>query len=133
MLSYVFVNANEYVCSGWGANTDWYKNILTNPQVTVQVGNKVYSAKAYRIDNLDVYTEIINEIFETGGDSHFASWLEYFDIDFNQQDMIAKRDRLYLVGFLKNDDIGPRPLPMNLKWVWGAIILLLIGTWLVLK
>lgn len=40
-----------YVVSGWGKNTDWYKNVLRNPRVTIQFGNEVLDAKAIPVDN----------------------------------------------------------------------------------
>ena len=32
------------VAPGWGGNTDWYKNVLHNPHVTVQVGRRKFHA-----------------------------------------------------------------------------------------
>lgn len=34
------------IAAGWGGNTDWYRNLLANPQVTIQVGNRKFSAIA---------------------------------------------------------------------------------------
>ena len=34
------------VSPGWGGNTDWYKNVLHNPHVTVQVGSRKFEAVA---------------------------------------------------------------------------------------
>jgi deazaflavin-dependent oxidoreductase (nitroreductase family) len=34
------------VSPGWGGNTDWYKNVLHNPQVMVQVGRRKFTAVA---------------------------------------------------------------------------------------
>ena len=133
MLSFVSLDGREYVCSGWGAKTDWYKNILANPQVTVQVGQKIYSAKARRIQEIDEYTQIAQEMFATGGDTHFASWLESFGIEHNLQDMIAKKERLYLVAFDENKETSPPPMPVDLKWVWGVIVAILFIIWLVAR
>jgi deazaflavin-dependent oxidoreductase (nitroreductase family) len=38
-----------YVASGWGEKSDWYKNIMANPSVTIQVKNKKYKAVAERV------------------------------------------------------------------------------------
>jgi deazaflavin-dependent oxidoreductase (nitroreductase family) len=38
-----------YVASGFGERSQWYRNILANPQVTVQVGNRVMAARAERL------------------------------------------------------------------------------------
>ncbi len=40
-----------YIVSGWGKNTDWYKNVLQNPRVTIQLGSEVLDAKAIPVDN----------------------------------------------------------------------------------
>lgn len=40
-----------YVVSGWGKNTDWYKNVMQNPRVTIQLGSEVLDAKAIPVDN----------------------------------------------------------------------------------
>jgi deazaflavin-dependent oxidoreductase (nitroreductase family) len=34
------------VSPGWGGNTDWYKNVLNNPTVAVQVGRRTFNALA---------------------------------------------------------------------------------------
>jgi deazaflavin-dependent oxidoreductase (nitroreductase family) len=34
------------VASGWGARSDWYRNIQKTPRVTVTLGNRTWAAKA---------------------------------------------------------------------------------------
>lgn len=133
MLSYVQVGEREYVCSGWGAGTDWYKNILENPHVTVQVGHGIYGAKARRVQDNEEFKRIADAMFETGGDSHFASWLESFEIELDLQDMINKKDRLYLVAFDWSEETCPPPMPVDLKWIWGVMILIPVCIWLLVR
>ena len=38
-----------YVASGWGEKSNWYKNIVANPNVTIQVKNKRVKAVAERV------------------------------------------------------------------------------------
>lgn len=66
-------------------------------------------------------------MFETGGDLHFAAWLELFGINNDQQDVIDKRDRLYIVTFDLNEETGPPPMSVDLKWIWGVIVLFVVG------
>lgn len=66
MLSYVWASEKQYVCSGWGTRSDWYQNIQTNPIITVQVGQRVYTAIARRIDGLEEYKKVVDEIFKEG-------------------------------------------------------------------
>jgi deazaflavin-dependent oxidoreductase (nitroreductase family) len=40
-------SANAYlIASGFGKKSDWYRNILKTPQITIQVGNKKMAAVA---------------------------------------------------------------------------------------
>ncbi|MBX3049927.1 MAG: nitroreductase family deazaflavin-dependent oxidoreductase [Caldilineaceae bacterium] len=40
--------ANTYrVASGFGAKSDWYRNVCTTPRVTIQVGNRRMQAEAH--------------------------------------------------------------------------------------
>jgi deazaflavin-dependent oxidoreductase (nitroreductase family) len=34
------------LAAGWGGNTDWYRNLLADPHVTVQVGRRKFAALA---------------------------------------------------------------------------------------
>jgi hypothetical protein len=65
-------------------------------------------------------------MFLTGGDSHFEPWLESYGIQFNQEDMIAKRDRLFIYGFEPVDENGPEPLLTDLLWFWPIIIIIFL-------
>jgi deazaflavin-dependent oxidoreductase (nitroreductase family) len=38
-----------YVASGWGEKSDWYKNIMANSNVNIQVKNKKYDTIAERV------------------------------------------------------------------------------------
>lgn len=131
MLSYSIFKDNEYVASGWGDQTDWYKNFVENPSVTVQVGRKVYSAHARRVTDKNEFEGVGESLFESGGDSHFSSWLESMEIEHELQDLIAKRERVYFVGLDQNDESGPPPLKADLKWLWVIMLIILIGIWMI--
>jgi deazaflavin-dependent oxidoreductase (nitroreductase family) len=47
-LEYIYdAKTGRYrVAAGWGGNTDWYRNLLKNPNVTVRVGRREFAAVA---------------------------------------------------------------------------------------
>jgi len=126
MLSYAPACGKDYVCSGWGKDSDWVKNILQNPLVTVQVGRRTYTGKAYRVLDSDEFQTVAEEMFLRGGDSHFKPWLASYGISFDQQDMIAKRNRLFIFGFQPIDKLGPAPLTADLQWIWLLLATLIM-------
>lgn len=38
-----------YIASGWGAKSDWLRNIEKTPTVKVQVGRRIFSSRAQRL------------------------------------------------------------------------------------
>jgi hypothetical protein len=128
MLSYAPAGGKDYVCSGWGERSDWVKNILADPLVTVQVGRHQYTGKAYRVVDVDEFTTVAEKMFLTGGDSHFQPWLESYDIRFKKKDMIAKRDRLFIIGFEPVEQEGPPSLQADLRWIWPILVIVILIT-----
>lgn len=55
-LEYVYDKENDRyrVAAGWGGNTDWYRNLLKNPNVTVQVGRRKFDAIAEKASDEEV-------------------------------------------------------------------------------
>lgn len=49
-LEYIHDEAGDRyrVAAGWGGHTDWYRNLLKDPNVLVQVGNRTFAAVAER-------------------------------------------------------------------------------------
>ncbi len=43
-----------WITAGWAGNTDWYRNILADPHVTVQVGRRKFTALAERASDQEV-------------------------------------------------------------------------------
>ncbi len=132
MLSCAQLDDKLYVCSGWGANTDWYKNIIADPTVAVQFGNEVFSAQARRVQDKDEFSEIARHMFQTGGDTHFKDWLASLDIDYDVDDLIKKRERVYYVALDPSEEAGPPPMPANLRWIWVALIFAILAGWFIL-
>ena len=45
-VSFMPLSDRYVVFSGWGVRSDWYKNVLANPEVTIKVGGKAMRATA---------------------------------------------------------------------------------------
>lgn len=132
MLSYVSVGDNIFVCSGWGVRSDWMKNIFANPQVTLQIGKRTRTAKAQRVVTDEEFQQIVDEMFETGGDTHFESWLASYGIKADPEEMMEKRDRLCLIAFDWTDVPGPHAMRVDLKWVWAVLAAILVAAGLLI-
>lgn len=45
-VNYAMVDRTAYVAAGWGTRTGWYRNLLDQPEVTVQIGGVMSLAHA---------------------------------------------------------------------------------------
>jgi deazaflavin-dependent oxidoreductase (nitroreductase family) len=46
------------VCSGWGERSDWYRNVMANPQVCYSIGSTRRCGIAHRLDPIDAETAL---------------------------------------------------------------------------
>jgi deazaflavin-dependent oxidoreductase (nitroreductase family) len=129
-LAYEQIEGIRYANSAWGAESDWYRNVVADPHVTLQTGEGVEHAYAYRVTDLDEYKKVAAWLLEYSKDPFLESWLESVDIAHDLDDMIAKRDRVYLVGFRPADEPGPAPLEKDLVWLWPVLAVTFVLGWL---
>jgi deazaflavin-dependent oxidoreductase (nitroreductase family) len=131
MLSYFRLGDVHYVISGWGPRGDWYKNIESHPIVTIQAGRQACTARARRVEDSEELARGMRVLLDGGGDSHFEPWLESLAIQPKLEDMLAKRDRIYLVALDPVDLVGPPPLDVDLLLVWPLVSIIGLGIWLI--
>lgn len=130
MVSYVRVAGREYVLSGWGARTQWFRNLQANPRVTVQTAYATYSANARRVADEDEFRAVARRLLAGGGDSHFEPWLESLDIQPDLEDLVAKRERVYLLALDRTVQPGPAPLEADLVWLWPLLAVTFVVGWI---
>ncbi len=127
MVSCIDFDQKNYAISGWWLRSDWIKNIHEDPLVTVQVGLKIYPALARRVVDLEEFRGVARSLFDSGGDSHFKDWLDTLEIAYTLDDLIDKRDLVYIIGFDPVKMEGPAPLLADLIWIWAVFISFLLG------
>jgi len=130
MVSNIRYDQKDYAISGWWHRSDWVKNFINDPLVTVQSGGRIYSAYARRVEDINEIRAVAQALFDSGGDSHFSDWLASLGIEENLDELMEKRDLVYFVGFDQVDRKGPAPLRSDLVWVWGILIFLISIIWL---
>lgn len=50
-VSFMPVDGKYVVFAGWGVRSDWYRNLLANPEVTIQVGQEKLQATAVPVED----------------------------------------------------------------------------------
>ena len=123
MVEYHRLSGSKYVASGFGGESQWYKNIQANPLVTIQTSDGSESARAVRITDDREILDVI-DLFKRA-DSAYAIdfFLRSFDVEPLAEDILAKKDRLHFLRFEPVDEATPPGLQADLLWLWPLIIL----------
>ena len=126
MLDYTVMEGRKYIGSGWG-ETQWYKNILADPRVTVQTKDGVERAIARPVADDGELTRLYGlyrrRARRLPGEWAWKRWLESWGIQDNVEDFVAKKDRLYFLRLDPTDETTPAPRKADLVWVWPLLLL----------
>ena len=125
MLSYTLDAGKAYLISGWGERAHWYRNTMADPHITAHLGGRPYTAIARRVQDVEEYARVMQIMLRSGGDSHFGPWLRSLGIKYELDDLVGKRDRVFLVALDPTDEAGPPAMRSDLSWVWAAMLLAL--------
>jgi len=115
-------DGRKFVPVNYGERAQWYRNIASDPHVTIQTSDGIEHVVARRItddaDLLEVYHTIkrLNPMM--------VQW--YLDANHDEDsetDILANKDRLYIVTFEPTDAPTPPPLEADLVWVaWIGLL-----------
>ncbi len=113
-----------YITAAWGTNR-WYRNILSDPKVSVQRDSRTWGAHVERVSDPD---ELIDVYAAARRSPMWRSYLQYWNVPDTVENFLAARSRLV---WLRLDPIPELPLPSlrsDLVWVWlvGAVAAILL-------
>jgi deazaflavin-dependent oxidoreductase (nitroreductase family) len=132
VVEYYSFQGIKYVPCAFGLRSDWYQNILANPEVTLQTASGSEHLKASRVTDdrelLAVYT-----MFKRRDPALMKWYLRSLDVSFDPLDLIIKKDRIYWIRFDPTKTPTPPPQPADLVWVWLFALVGGLITWQLTK
>lgn len=125
-----------WVVSGWGEQTQWYKNLRANPVVTLQHRGQIYAARATFIDDEEDRVRVMKRFRESMGAEVFDQvYGRLFGVPPNST--AAAREQVYSqVRPVRFDRLRNQPAPYagvtaDLLWVWPALAAAFLVGWFV--
>jgi deazaflavin-dependent oxidoreductase (nitroreductase family) len=61
-VSFMPLGDHMVIFSGWGIQSDWYKNLLAHPEVALQVGRRTIAARAVLVADPDRRRELMRQM-----------------------------------------------------------------------
>jgi deazaflavin-dependent oxidoreductase (nitroreductase family) len=120
MVEHYEIDGDFYIFSGWQANSHWVRNLLTDPDITIQPAhNKPTFGFADRVDD----DADLRHIFEAMQHRPmWKLWLKRLDIEPTIASFLGNKDHLYIFQITADEKIKLPLLPADLRWVTAAIL-----------
>lgn len=133
MLVHFVLDGRIYIGAGWGQRTHWYRNILSDPCVTVQARGPAFGALARVITDGDELRQLYWHIRKQSPLWMWKRSLDSWDVRDEVEDFVAKKG---CIPFLRLDPLSERPLPplrTNLVWVWPVLAIAAVAAYALLR
>lgn len=121
LTEYHRLNGKLYAPSGFGRRAQWYRNIEADPRVTIQTAAGAQSVTAVRVTDDQEILDLLHIMAKKDGQMLRDTYLNALDIQFDEADILAKKDRIYWLRFDPTDEPTPPPLQADLWWVWIVV------------
>lgn len=125
-LNYAVVDGDVYCTAGFGGGSDWYRNILANPEVEIWLPDGWWAGNATDISAADSRIDLLRKVLIGSG---FAAWLAGIrprtDPD---QKFAALTEKYRLLRIRRSHALTGPGGPGDLAWIWplATLVLLLI-------
>ena len=123
-VNYAIVNGDIYCTAGFGEASDWYRNIMTNPQVEIWLPNGRWAGVAEDVTGLSDRASIFRQVIIASGFAGLLFGVNQKKMSDSELDELLAHYRLIRIrrtGALT----GPGG-PGDLAWVWPLTTLVLL-------
>ena len=129
MVEYHMFNGRKYAPSGFGAQAQYYQNIMVNPYVTIQTAAGTERAIAARVTDDEELLAVFEQIKRDDPAFLLNSYFRSLGIEPTNEDILAHKDRIYLLRFDPVEEKTPPGLEVDLAWLWPVVLAGLVGFW----
>jgi len=123
-VNYAIVNDEIYCTAGFGAKADWYRNILTNPQVELWLPDGWWVGVAEDASDHPQAKEILRQVLIASG---FVSRLFDLDPQTMRAEELEELLKTYRIVHLRQSAARTgKDGPGDLAWIWPLSTFLLL-------
>ena len=127
-VNYAIIDGDVYCTAGFGGGSDWYRNLMADPQVEVWLPDGWWAGEAEDIAETPDRLSLLRQVLIASG---FAARAAGLDPTAMSDDALAASTDSYRLVRIRRTEARTGPGgPGDLAWVWPAIVFLLPCMWL---
>jgi deazaflavin-dependent oxidoreductase (nitroreductase family) len=111
------IGDRTYLWCPYGGRSQWYRNLVADPVVTVQSHRGIRVVRAVPLAGEAEVLEVVSALRRFGA-SWFRGYLASQGLTDTDEDVAQNWQRLHLRRLEPTDEPGPPPLRADLAWVW---------------
>lgn len=123
-LNYALLDGDVYCLAGFGAQADWYRNILANPQVEVWLVEGRWAGIAEDVSDHPQRLELLRKVLVASGFASYAAGIDPLKLDDASLDALTEKYRL--VRIRRQEARTGSGGPGDLAWVWPLATMILL-------
>jgi deazaflavin-dependent oxidoreductase (nitroreductase family) len=123
-VNYAVVDNEVYCTAGFGSVSDWYRNILANPQVEVWLPDGWYAGIAEEVMHPEARLPLLRDVLIAGGFAAYAAGVDPKQMTDEELDVATKEYKLIHIRRVaaRTGTDGPG----DLVWVWPVVVTILL-------
>ena len=115
-VNYALVDGEVYCTAGFGAASDWYRNIRSNPLVEVWMPKGWWAGVAEDVSDSPERLKLLRQVIIASGFASYAAGIDPFKI--SDADLARVSDKYRLVRIRRTIPCTGPNGPGDLAWVW---------------
>ncbi len=123
-VNYAEVDGEIYCTAGFGSVSDWYRNIIANPQVEMWLPDGWYAGIAEEVTHPEVRLPLLRDVLIAGGFAAYAAGVDPQKMTDEELDAVTKDSKLIHIRRVaaRTGVDGPG----DLVWVWPVVVMILL-------
>lgn len=123
-VNYTILDGEIYCTAGFGKISDWYRNIIANPQVEVWLPDGWYTGMAVDISDDPGRLAIMRQVLFASGFAAYAAGIDPVKTTDDELDKLTRDYRL--VHIRRTAACTGKNGPGDLAWVWPLTTMILL-------
>jgi len=123
-VNYAVVNDEVYCTAGFGSMSDWYRNLIANPQVEVWLPDGWYAGIAEEVTQPEARLQLMRDVLIGSGFAALAAGVDPGKMTDEELDAVTKEYRVIHIRRVaaRTGKDGPG----DLAWVWPVATLIML-------
>lgn len=123
-VNYAIVDGEIYCTAGFGRNSDWYRNMMANPNVEIWLPQGWWHAVAQEVVDSKVRLFLLRQVLISSGFASFMAGINPYMI--NDDDLAQATSEYKVLHIQKTQPCTGENGPGDLSWVWLLATFLLL-------